>query len=353
MKFSFFTGMGYAIGQKSRDWPVPPSRHLQENVQLGFDRAFGLFRLADSLGFDWVATPEHHFKPYLASNPMLTAAALSQIGLRAKVAILGVVATGRDPITVAEDAATVDQMLGGRFVIGLLRGFPVEQLTFGVTPAQRRALYEETVELILAAWEENEVFNWEGTYFRRGPIGVWPRAFNGVRPETLIAASNEADVDFAARLRLSIGMGHLPVADAAVLAERYRAAAANAGWTPTPDNIVYHCEIHVAETDKLCDEQIAQYGLGFLPDGLGARGVAGQRLRRAMNEPEEKHSDTAQNVLRFWGSPETMVDKLAAAQEAIGFGVINVIFQGLRVPPEIGRGSIELFGHEVMPQLRG
>lgn len=352
MKFSFFSGFGYQPREKRPEWPLPPHLHVQENVQAGIDRAFGLFDLADELGFDWLATPEHHFKPYLSSNALLTAAVLTQRRYRAKIAILGAIVPGRDPVTLAEDLATLDQFAGGNLVVALLRGNPVEQLTFAVNPKERRARFEEAVELILTAWETSHSFGWEGRYYRRNPIGVWPKPFNGIRPETIVPVSTTEGAAFAARLKLSIALGHIAVPDAAVLADSYRSEANRHGWTPTADNILYHCEVHVAETDRQSEDEIRDFRLGILPDPLGADSDAGRRVRAALGERDEEHFAGGFKVLRFSGGPETVARQIDDARNAIGFGVINLIFQGGRLPGTKGRDSVTLFAREVMPRFR-
>lgn len=352
MKFSFFSGFGYAPRQKQPDWPLPPHLHVQENVQAGISRAFGLFDLADELGFDWLATPEHHFKPYLSSNALLTAAVLTQRNYRARIAVLGTIVPGRDPVSLAEDIATLDQFAAGKLVVALLRGNPVEQLTFAVNPKERHARFEEAVELILTAWESGDAFGWEGRYYRRNPVGVWPKPFNGVRPETIVPVSTPEGAAFAARLKLSIGLGHIAVAEAAGLTAIYRREAESHGWTPRPDNIVYHCEIHIAETDSQSEDEIREFRLGILPDPLGADSDAGRRIRAALGEREDGHFAGGFKVLRFSGGPDTVARQIDKAAKAIGFGVINLIFQGGRLPGTKGRDSVALFAREVIPRFR-
>jgi len=52
------------------------------------------------------------------------------------------------------------------------------------------------------------------------------------------------------------------------------------------------------------------------------------------------------------GSPETVLQQLTELQQAVGFGVIDLILNGDVLPHEPARRSVELFGKEVIPLAR-
>jgi hypothetical protein len=47
-----------------------------------------------------------------------------------------------------------------------------------------------------------------------------------------------------------------------------------------------------------------------------------------------------------------MVNRLREFHDTTGVGLVDLIFSGGQTPPEDVRRSIELFGREVLPQIR-
>jgi alkanesulfonate monooxygenase SsuD/methylene tetrahydromethanopterin reductase-like flavin-dependent oxidoreductase (luciferase family) len=120
-----------------------PSRIYRETLEL--------FATADQLGFDvaWVA--QHHFKELAgrlpALFPFLAAAAerTRRIRLGTAIAILPF----DNPLRVAEEAAVVDTLSGGRLELGVGSGSdPGEFRAFGLDVARRHELTTEGLEIL-------------------------------------------------------------------------------------------------------------------------------------------------------------------------------------------------------------
>ena len=78
---------------------------------------------AEELGFDSVWVPEHHYAtPGIIGNPLLLATAISQRTKRIKIGTAAVVLPFQHPLRIAEDAALVDVLSNGRFMLGVGRG---------------------------------------------------------------------------------------------------------------------------------------------------------------------------------------------------------------------------------------
>jgi len=128
--------------------------HVGEDAPDAYRIGLELFEAADALGYDsgWVA--QHHFLDSDARLPssltFLAAAAqrTRQINLGTAIVILPL----EDPVRVAEDAAVVDALSGGRLQLGLgTGGHPLSFAAFGKDAAARRERYADGLRVIQRA----------------------------------------------------------------------------------------------------------------------------------------------------------------------------------------------------------
>ncbi len=121
--------------------------------------------LAEELGFSAFFLAEHHFHEYgiVPSPPVLLGAAAartSRIGLGVAVSVLPF----HHPLAVAEEYAMVDQLTGGRLVLGVGSGYLKHEFEgFGIGPWEKRFRFDEALEIMLKAWE-GQPFSYHGLY---------------------------------------------------------------------------------------------------------------------------------------------------------------------------------------------
>ena len=144
-------GIGLFTGQVPSGSPRTFAREYQEAIDL--------VRLAESLGFDSAWVSEHHgtsdgYLPSLLPLLGAFAAATDRIALGTGV----ILAPLHDPIRLAEDAAVVDDLSGGRLILGLGIGWREEEFRMLRIPfAERRARLEESVDVLRRAWTGRHV----------------------------------------------------------------------------------------------------------------------------------------------------------------------------------------------------
>ena len=130
---------------------------------------------AERLGFDSVWVSEHHFVDdgYLPSVlPMCAAIAARTSHIEIGTAV--VLVPFYEPLRLAEDAATVDLISGGRFILGLGQGWrPEEFEVFNVSPQNRARLLQDTVITLRQAWSEGTVTGAE--LFQYPDVAVRPK----------------------------------------------------------------------------------------------------------------------------------------------------------------------------------
>ena len=109
---------------------------------------------AEAWGFDSFFLPESHFVATgPIPDPLLLLAAVAG---RTRQLLLGTTSyllPIRNPLLAAEQVASLDQLCNGRLILGLGRGYQRAMLdAFGVNAGDKRARFEATLDLMLAAW---------------------------------------------------------------------------------------------------------------------------------------------------------------------------------------------------------
>ncbi|HEY2604310.1 MAG TPA: LLM class flavin-dependent oxidoreductase [Thermoleophilaceae bacterium] len=361
MKVSIFASPSYLKKEIPTGWPVPP-KHWEPDVGAeSMTRAFDVYDTAVELGFDWLTVAEHHyFHSLLSPNPMLIASVLAKRYDDVKIAVLGAVLPQVNPVRVAEEFATIDAFSNGRLIAGVFRGLPNEYLAYGTNPREAREMFDEAFELMLRAWTEPEPFWWEGRYYRFPLVSVWPRPVQQPHPPIVSSGTSAGSAEFAGRNRLKLGLSLVvPPEGCAELVSVYRGAAAEAGWEPTSDDVLYRGRVYVAETDEQAERDCREYELGDFIGPLAPppeRMESQKRIAAAMGGgPPRKpgHGPPGKGTLpEYWGSPDTVARQIRERSEQIGYGILDYTYDFFHLPHEKALRSLELFGREVLPELK-
>ena len=164
-------------------WVDPPFPELADATRVGQYYNWTLDELthAARAGLDGICVNEHHQNAYgFMPGPNLMAAALARATNGTDVAQVQMGATlptTQPPIRVAEEYAMLDCISGGRLVAGMPLGSPMDaNQVYGVTPMEHRERYYEAHDLILKAWQSQEMFAWNGKYTQLGKVNLWPTA---------------------------------------------------------------------------------------------------------------------------------------------------------------------------------
>jgi alkanesulfonate monooxygenase SsuD/methylene tetrahydromethanopterin reductase-like flavin-dependent oxidoreductase (luciferase family) len=327
--------------------PASPAQCDSDLAARAYDHALGHAALADELGFDWVSVSEHHASPLImAPSVAPLAGALTQVAKRARIALLGPLAPINNPLRVAEEVAMLDQLSHGRIILLPLRGAPTEFNVYGplnATETQPRT--QEATRLMRKALEGGETFTWNGEYFQYPTVAIWPTVVQRPHPPMYFSGNSANSAVFAASEHLGVCLSFYPTSYVAETVRTYRRAAADHGWRPTPDDIVYRNYALVAESDA----RAAELETNFLPPSLrfflrGPSPVGPFHAGDGQPEPQPR--------MLFAGSPDTVVERMRAFQEQTGVGVIDLMFSAGQIPPEDVQRSIELFGREVLPRIQ-
>ena len=356
MKFSLMQPFPYLTADPPRGLPVAPRLFdpavARESTRINWE----LIGTADEAGFDYISVAEHHYSSrQLSPNPVVTAAAIAQRLTRARVAILGVTLPLTNPVRVAEELALLDMLAGGGLLVGFFRGVPLEYTAYGTNPAETRAMFEEALQLVVRAWTEPEPFGWEGRHYRYRNVSLWPQPLTP--PRILVAGNSPESAAFAARNRLTLGLAYTSVETTASLIEHYHACAAEAGWQPGPEHVLWRGFGHVADTDVAARSQVEACGFGSIA-GIAAPPARQVPTTRAIMAEIMRHSGApagrppgpppTATPPQLLGSPDTVRAQVAAYARA-GVGTIDACLISDALPLPAARRSLQLFGDEVLP----
>ena len=137
-------------------------------------------RYAEEFGFDAVALGERHAGHFISSGTTVLlgaiAATTSRVRIQTGVTVLSIL----DPLRVAEDYATIDQLSRGRLEMVIGKGNELKQLPmFGIEQGQQWEALAEKYELLRRLWRE-ELVTWSGRF--RPPLAEvtsLPRPYAG------------------------------------------------------------------------------------------------------------------------------------------------------------------------------
>ncbi|MDE3075986.1 MAG: LLM class flavin-dependent oxidoreductase [Chloroflexota bacterium] len=185
LEFGLYVGVG------------SPAVPLHEQAALWAEH----MKVARDNGFTAVAAP-HHWLAHPAAffQPLLTLARLAaepgDMALVSSVVQLPLYS----PVDMAEQVASLDQISGGRFVLGVGLGYR-EQLfeAAGARKLDRAGRFEESIALMTRLWTGEET-TFHGRHFRLTSGRISLRPYQQPHPPIWIGAQSQAGVARAARL---------------------------------------------------------------------------------------------------------------------------------------------------------
>jgi alkanesulfonate monooxygenase SsuD/methylene tetrahydromethanopterin reductase-like flavin-dependent oxidoreductase (luciferase family) len=369
VKVSLFSLLPYGsigVGPYTWPWPTPNEYYDPKHGMDAYKAWLDQMIMADELGFDMVATTEHHYSPSgMCPSATVLAAVLSQHIKHARIAITGPCLPFHNPVRLAEEYALIDNLCGGRLVAGMLRGAASEYRTYFTPPGESHGRFQEAAELMVRAWTETRPFGWEGDHFHFREVSIWPRPVQQPLP-LLIPSLSEEGIVMAARLHAVAALAYLPVPVAAKNAQVYREECTTRGWEPTPEHIMYQTKCFVADTDEqafaeyepILDREAAESPRGpgsSLVSSLGFDTPRSRELRdrefhigMGAGVPMPKRIASG-NVI--CGSPDSVFAQIKWARDQIGAGIMSVNMAGALVPRDKVTRSLQLFASEVLPRV--
>jgi alkanesulfonate monooxygenase SsuD/methylene tetrahydromethanopterin reductase-like flavin-dependent oxidoreductase (luciferase family) len=208
---------------------------------------------AESLGYCASFLVEHHFTGWnqvSATLQLLTWLAARTTTLRLGTAVL--VLPWHNPVLLAEQAATLDVLSGGRLDFGIGKGYRhIEFEGFCIPPEEAQVRFDEALEIILRAWTTRERFSHEGRFWRFKNVVVEPPPMQAPHPPLWMGAGSPASIKRAAYRGYNLILDQF--ASTAMLCERislFRAEAEACGRQYNPMQVVVARDMFVVDNAR-------------------------------------------------------------------------------------------------------
>jgi alkanesulfonate monooxygenase SsuD/methylene tetrahydromethanopterin reductase-like flavin-dependent oxidoreductase (luciferase family) len=151
--------------------------------------------IADDLGLDIMLNEHHASASCIDSVAPLPAAILARQTRKARILILGnPIANRGEPVRIAEEMAMIDCISRGRLDVGFVRGVPTEINPANSNPTMTNERLWEGIDLAMRAWTAHDgPFNYEGRFWHKRAVNIWPRPYQLPHPPVWITGSSDRD----------------------------------------------------------------------------------------------------------------------------------------------------------------
>ena len=341
-------------------WSTTTPRENSTHAEL-FRRQLEEAELAERIGIDQMWFLEHHLQPSATPSPNLIIAAASQRTSRLRFANMVNILPFRHPLLVAEEAAMLDNLTGGRLDMGLGRGLrPPEFEAFGIDQANSREMFLESFELICRVWADDN-FTHRGKYWtvvKNGPLS--PPLVQRPHPPFLVSAQSEESLRWAAAHDIPFAQIDSMVEQARRDQALYREIQTAHGHRPAP-RLYLMREIYVGDNDQRARAEAEPYLLqywdlwnrytqftrgGKLPDSYDFWRRQAPMLH-AMNLEEILAHDMV-----ILGGPERVAEAILRLSGQLDLMGLALVFKLGAMPYDMLERSMTRFGEEVMPRIR-
>jgi alkanesulfonate monooxygenase SsuD/methylene tetrahydromethanopterin reductase-like flavin-dependent oxidoreductase (luciferase family) len=248
VRFSIYSELQYHGGK--------PYRQLYDEVLEQIEHA-------DRVGFDVYTVIEHWFFPRfsISANPWALFGIAAERTERIHFRTLGHPLPYHNPAVLASQIAQFDILSGGRYEFGVVRGHGWIPLKAGLDPRVTRDLYEESLDVLFLALE-NERFSYSGKHYEIDDSHVVPRLPEGRRPRVFLGGTSDRTYEIAGERGWCVAVPPLlPYAALKAQLDIYRESCAQHGNEP------YILWIHAAyiDEDRETARREAEQGMrGFL-----------------------------------------------------------------------------------------
>src|SRR5687767_9999486 len=271
---------------------------------------------AEALGYHSTFCVEHHFTGWSqisATLNLLTWLAARTQTLRVGTAVM--VLPWHNPVLLAEQAATLDLLSGGRLDLGVGKGYRYNEFNgFCIPMEEAEARFDEALDVMTKSWTSAKRFSHRGRYWQFEDIVVEPKPAQAPHPLLWMAAGSPSSIRRVAERGANLLLDQFAAAD--VIGERiamFKAEVEARGRAFDPMSVAVARDVHVAKDEDDKRAALARAAavrrrtieVSRAPDRAGGSHILAY-------EHDEKGNEAA-----VYGNPDEIARKLEALR-AVG-----------------------------------
>jgi alkanesulfonate monooxygenase SsuD/methylene tetrahydromethanopterin reductase-like flavin-dependent oxidoreductase (luciferase family) len=306
----------------------------------GYESFIDYVTEADRLDFKHLFMVEHHFTGQGQVSASMTV--LAYLAARTRHIRLGtavVVLPWHNPVLIAEQAATLDLLSGGRVDFGVGKGYRQAEFDgFCIPIAEANERFDEAMEIIRKAWttphdENGGRFSHHGKRWHYENIVVEPEPLQRPHPPLWLAAGSHDSIRRAAREGYNLLLDQLAQTDQIIQRIAiFREECEKVGRAYDPLMVATARPLQMIHHES---ERAAAYATR-----KRVLSVIGDLARDKL--PDRVEDDTASLL----GTPDEVIAKL---KELEAGGATNILL----VDPNASVANLRAFAREVMPAFTG
>ena len=344
-----FSSYGWEEGSDGQMW--------DEELRLG--------EVAADLGFDCLWSAEHHFNDYsFVPDNIHVMTHLAAKHPDIDVGTAAVILPWHDPVRVAENAAVLDLLSGGRFRLGLGRGLARREFeAFRLSMDESRERFDEAAPMIVKALKTGFIEG-NGPYYKQPRIEIRPRPQHSFDGRIYAVAASEESIVSAAKLGAHIIMfADRPWEMRMPAIEQGRALHREFHGTEPPNLML--TEFVICGTDMArCEEEARQYQGKFVESNFYHYEFLGDHFRSVKGyDAYQQKAEIARSTglegavegfmkAASWGTPDKILRGLEERKKLLGDFELNVSFRFGGTPYDVAERGLKLFAEEVLPVLK-
>ena len=344
-----FSSYGWEEGSDGQMW--------DEELRLG--------EVAADLGFDCLWSAEHHFNDYsFVPDNIHVMTHLAAKHPDIDVGTAAVILPWHDPVRVAENAAVLDLLSGGRFRLGLGRGLARREFeAFRLSMDESRERFDEAAPMIVEALKTGFIEG-NGPYYKQPRIEIRPRPQHSFDGRIYAVAASEESIVSAAKLGAHIIMfADRPWEMRMPAIEQGRALHREFHGTELPNLML--TEFVICGTDMAqCEEEARQYQGKFVESNFYHYEFLGDHFRSVKGyDSYQQKAEIARSTglegavegfmkAASWGTPDKILRGLEERKKLLGDFELNVSFRFGGTPYDVAERGLKLFAEEVLPVLK-
>ncbi|WP_089942012.1 LLM class flavin-dependent oxidoreductase [Candidatus Entotheonella palauensis] len=300
---------------------------------------------AEALGYYSSFLVEHHFTGFGQVSATLNL--LTWIGARTSTLRLGtavMVLPWHNPVLLAEQAATIDLLSGGRLDLGIGKGYRYNEFAgFCIPMEEAEERFDEALSVLVKAWTSDERWSHQGKYWQFDNVVVEPPTAQQPHPPLWMGAGSPESIEKVAARGYNLLLDQF--ASIEQTGERiaiFKAAVESHGRKFDPMSVAVARSINVVMTATEREKAIEARMAGRQRTERLASHPSG-RFRSSINSYDEGREGAEAGVL--YGTPDEIGERLLTLRD-LGAEYVLINSPG-------GLATLRRFADEIMPAFAG